>query len=152
MVGYVPQENPLIDRLSVMDNLSLWYADKTALKEALSSGLPAEFGLDKLAKRPVFALSGGMKKRLSIACALAAKPRILILDEPTAALDLVCKADIRAYLTRYLTAGGLVILTTHEEPEMELCSRAYLLHGGCLEPLQTPLSGKDLLGRMRADS
>lgn len=150
MVGYVPQENPLIERLSVRDNLSLWYPSKNDLQQALESGLPAEFGLTALAKRPVYKLSGGMKKRLSIACALADAPKILIMDEPTAALDLVCKEDIRMYLRRYLSEGGLVIMTTHEEPELTLCDRIYLMQDGILHQMKMPVSAGDLLDRMRA--
>lgn len=148
-LGYVPQENPLIEKLTVQDNLSLWYSDRAALKQAFIHGLPAEFGLSEYAKRPVWQLSGGMKKRLSIACALAGDPRILIMDEPTAALDLVCKAEIRSYLKKYLMQKGLIILTTHEETELALCTRVFLMEDGVLQELETPLSGSELLKRMR---
>ena len=147
-IGYLPQENPLIDRLSVMDNLSLWYGGGKKLKKALTDGLPCRFGLDRFAKQPVFTLSGGLKKRLSLACALANDPQILIMDEPTAALDLVCKAEIRAYLTSYLAHGGLVILTTHEDSEFSLCTRSFLMEGGVLLPLENPIDGSILLSRM----
>lgn len=149
LTGYVPQENPLIETLSVRDNLSLWYPDRSALRRTLESGPAADFGLTALAAKPVSRLSGGMKKRLSIVCALANNPRILILDEPTASLDLICKADIRDYLGRYLAGGGLVLLTTHEESELSLCTRALILEGGIARELSVPVNGAALLARMR---
>ena len=75
-----------------------------------------------------------MKKRLSIGCAMANRPPILLLDEPTAALDLVCKQSITEYLHRYKRSGGLLLLTTHDALELELCDAWYILRNGVLEP------------------
>lgn len=84
-VGYVPQEPPLIDELTVKDNLKLWGVWQSEHRELLLSS----FELEELLKTEVRKLSGGMKRRLSIACALAQWPPILLLDEPTTALDLL---------------------------------------------------------------
>ncbi len=118
MTGYVPQENPLMPELSVYDNLRLWYPDKKELAKELEEGFLRILGISEFLKMPVSKLSGGMKKRVSIGIALAGMPPVLILDEPSAALDLVCKEDIRHYLQIYLERKGTVVITTHEESEL----------------------------------
>lgn len=150
-VGYVPQDNPLMDKLSVLDNLRFWYCESSRdLKEDLKTGVPARFGLTSYKDYSVEKLSGGMKKRLSIACALAKNPPILILDEPGASLDIVCKEDIKNYLKTYLQNGGTVIITSHEESELDLCDRMYLLQNGILTELSEKLVGPALMERMIA--
>ena len=96
--AYVPQENPLIEELTVRDNFRLWYrGGHGSLEAAMKSDAAVMLGVDAMAKKQAGKLSGGMKKRLSIACALSNQAPVLILDEPGAALDLKCRADIRAY-------------------------------------------------------
>lgn len=144
--AYVPQENPLIEELTVKDNLALWYrGSKKALKEELQYGYAAMLGIPQMMKKPVSKLSGGMKKRLSIACALSNHAGILILDEPGAALDLECKADIRRYLKEFMKAGGTVVLTSHELQELSLCTELYLLKGGKLTELEPGLEEEKLI-------
>ena len=63
-------------------------------------------------------------------CTCQKSPEILILDEPGAALDIVCKSDIKKYLKDYMRNGGTVIITSHEEEELSLCDRMYLLKDG----------------------
>ena len=94
-------------------------------------------------------LSGGMKKRLSIACALAGHGSYLILDEPGAALDMECKADIRAYLIQYQKAGGTVLLTSHERTELELCTQMYVLKDGRLQQVEPGLSEEQMIRCIR---
>lgn len=149
-VGYVPQENPLMDKLSVYDNLRFWYCDsKRNIDEDMKQGILKEFGLDQYRNYEVNKLSGGLKKRLSIACALAMEPQILIMDEPGAALDIVCKEDIKNYLKKYLSQGGTVIITSHEEAELSICNRMYLLKDGHMEELPDCPTGAELLERMK---
>ena len=134
-VGYVPQGTPLIEELSARDNLLLWY-DKPTMERELRSGVLHMLGVDEFLKVTVSKMSGGMKKRLSIGCAMAKRPPILLLDEPTAALDLACKAQIAEYLRRYKAAGGLLLLTTHDTPELDLCDEIYILKNGVLVPFE----------------
>lgn len=134
-VGFVPQGTPLLEELSAWDNLLLWY-DKDELRRELDSGVLMLLGIGEFLKVPVSKMSGGMKKRLSIGCAMANRPPILLLDEPTAALDLACKQSIAAYLRQYKRSGGLLLLTTHDVLELELCDAWYILKDGVLEPFQ----------------
>lgn len=131
-VGYLPQGNPLFEELSAEDNLLLWYGKK-ALREALSEGLPMLLGINAFLKIRVSKLSGGMKRRLAMACAVAANPRILLLDEPSAAVDLLCREQIYSYLERYKARGGSIILTTHDVLELPRCDCCYLMREGVLE-------------------
>ncbi len=133
LVGYVPQGTPLIEELNAWDNLLLWY-DRKTLQQELESGVLHILGIDAFLKVRVSNMSGGMKKRLSIGCAMAGRPPILLLDEPTAALDLACKERIFQYLRSYKAAGGLLILTTHDVMELEICDELYILKDGLLHP------------------
>lgn len=133
LVGYVPQGTPLIEELTAKDNLLLWY-DRQTLRKELSTGVLSMLGIGDFLKTPVSKMSGGMKKRLSIGCAMAKRPPIMLLDEPTAALDLACKESIAAYLRRYRQAGGLLLLTTHDVMELELCDQWYIIKDGVLVP------------------
>lgn len=144
--AYVPQENPLIEELTVRDNLLLWYrGDRRAMEEDIRCGAAAMLGVGEMLKKPVSRLSGGMKKRVSIACALSNHAETLILDEPGAALDLECKAAIRDYLRTYRSRGGTVILTSHEMTELSVCTRLYLLKGGKLHPLAAGLTEDQMI-------
>ena len=132
-VGFVPQGTPLLEELNAWDNLLLWY-DRETLKQELDSGVLKTLGIGDFLKVPVSKMSGGMKKRLSIGCAVAGRPPILLLDEPTAALDLACKESIAQYLRQYKAAGGLLLLTTHDVLELNLCDAWYIIKDGVLEP------------------
>lgn len=133
LVGYVPQGTPLIEELTAKDNLLLWY-QKDQLKKELSQGVLKLLGIDAFLNLTVRKLSGGMKKRLSIGCAMAKKPPILLLDEPTAALDLPCKEQIIEYLRIYKEAGGILLLTSHDLLELQICDTWYILKDGKLVP------------------
>ena len=145
MTGYVPQENPLIPELTVYDNLQLWYSDRRKLEEELSQGFLSLLGIGAYQGRQVSKLSGGMKKRVSIGIAMAGMPPILLLDEPSAALDLVCKEDIRRYLQVYLERMGTVVITTHEESELDLCHKLYVMKEGRLQQADSRLRGAALV-------
>ncbi len=134
-VGYVPQGTPLLEELSAWDNLLLWY-ERENLEEELDHGVLKLLGVHEFLKVPVNKMSGGMKKRLSIGCAVAKRPPILLLDEPTAALDLACKQSISEYLQTYKRSGGLLLLTTHDMMELALCDEWYIIKNGVLVPFQ----------------
>lgn len=134
-IGYVPQESPLIPELNAYDNLRLWYCDgKLSLEQELKNGFLSLLGIPDFLSVPVKKMSGGMKKRLSIGCCIATAPKVLLLDEPGAALDLVCKEQIEQYFKKYLSAGNIILIATHEEREIAFCNRLYLLKNGTLSP------------------
>ena len=135
IVGYVPQGTPLIEELNAKDNLSLWYG-KDEMESQLNGGVLKLLGIGDFLKTPVSKMSGGMKKRLSIGCAIAKRPPILLLDEPMAALDIVCKQKISNYIKKHKEDGGIVFLSTHDVLELELCDEFYIIKNGILESFQ----------------
>lgn len=147
LIGYVPQGNPLLEELTAWDNLRLWY-EKATLKRELEEGVLAMLGISDFIKVPVRKMSGGMKKRLSIGCAVAGKPQVLLLDEPTAALDLVCKERIYNYLREFKAQGGRILLATHDVQELALCDRWFILKDGVLERYQYDGNVSKLVGRL----
>ena len=146
--GYVPQESNLIPEISVGDNLFLWYRDKHKMKQELESGFLHIMGIDKMYGIKAEHLSGGMKKRVSIGCALADSPVILLLDEPNAALDLPGKEQLREYFLQYQKMGGTVILATHDESDLEICDKVYVLRQGCISEIDRTLWGKELVEKL----
>lgn len=127
-VGYVPQDPPLLEELSVKDNLKLW----GVLKSEYFSTINSMFSLDEIMNMKVEKLSGGMKRRLGIACAIATLPSILLLDEPTTALDLYYKESIQKWLQQYREMKGIILLTSHDEKEILSCDRCMVMHQGNL--------------------
>lgn len=126
-VGYLPQVNPLLEDMSVGDNLKLWADNKRNYSMALK-----EYELVGIEKKRVSTLSGGMKRRLSIACALVNKPDLLIMDEPTSALDIVYKDIIHKIVQVYQKNGGTIIMVTHEMEEMQMCDHIYTIVNGAI--------------------
>ena len=132
VVGYVPQNTPLFEELTAKDNLSLWYS-RAEIDKQLDNGVLSLLGINNFINLPVYKMSGGMKKRLAIGCAVANNPKILILDEPSAALDIVCKESISSYLNDYKKNGGIILLATHDIQELSLCDSLYILKDAKLE-------------------
>lgn len=132
LVAYVPQGTPLIEELTAKDNLSLWYSKKDMLYQ-LENGVLKMLGIDAFLKTQVSKMSGGMKKRLAIGCAIAKRPPILILDEPMAALDIACKQKISEYIKKHKQDGGIVLIATHDVIELELCDEWYIIKDGVLQ-------------------
>lgn len=133
ILGYVPQGNPLMEELTAWDNLRLWY-DKAELRRELEDGVLAMLGITDFLRVPVRKMSGGMKKRLSIGCAVANHPEVLLLDEVSTALDLICKERIGNYLKEFKAQGGSILMSTHDIQEMEFCDAWYILKDGVLKP------------------
>ena len=147
LVAYLPQEMPLITELTAWDNLRMWYSGDR-LKQELDSGVLKLLGIDQFIKVPVHQMSGGMKKRLCLACAMNTNPKLMLLDEPTGSLDLVCKEKIYNYLERYKNEDGSVIIATHEVQEIELCDKCYILKDGRLVDYKYDGDIPHLIGRL----
>jgi lipopolysaccharide export system ATP-binding protein len=133
-VGYLPQEASIFRGLNVEDNiravLELIEPDKRR-READLNSLMEEFNIARLRKQPSIALSGGERRRLEIARALASRPNYMLLDEPFAGIDPIAVGDIQA-LVRHLTSRGIgVLITDHNVREtLGLTDRAYIIYSG----------------------
>ena len=130
----LPQDNPLLPELSALDNIRLWYpgSKKTVMNEH-NMNICRKLGVDSFLNKRVSRLSGGMKKRLSLAITMMSDPDLLLLDEPLASLDLLCKAGILKYLQEYTSDGGSVIIATHEASALDICNQIYSLRNGHLQ-------------------
>ena len=102
------------------------------MRKEMEGGVIEKLGLKELLKKRVDTLSGGMQRRVCIGCAMAGDPRILILDEPGAGLDMECREVLRAWLKEYQRGGGTVLLSSHEQGELEMADRRYVLRDGKL--------------------
>ncbi len=141
-IGYLPQEASIFRGLTVEANilgvLELVESDRKARQERLDE-LLQEFHIGHLRKSQATALSGGERRRLEIARALASRPRFMLLDEPFAGVDPIAVADIQN-LVRHLKAKGIgVLITDHSVREMlGLIDRAYIIHEGRVLTHGTP--------------
>lgn len=133
-IGYLPQEASIFRGLSVEDNikavLELVEKDKVKRAEELDALLD-EFNITHLRKAASMSLSGGERRRLEIARALASRPNFMLLDEPFAGVDPIAVSDIQQ-LVRHLTSRGIgVLITDHNVREtLGLIDRAYIIHAG----------------------
>jgi ABC-2 type transport system ATP-binding protein len=136
-LGVQLQETQLADKLTVAETVRLFrsfYRDGATVDELIST-------VELEAKRDswVSKLSGGQKQRLSIACALAGRPQLLFLDEPTTGLDPQSRRQLWGVLDRYRDDGGTVLLTTHYMDEAHaICDRVAIMDHGKLIALGTP--------------
>ena len=130
--GYLPQENPLIPELSVQDNIRLW----TGRFRSKDEKLIRLFELEDILKTRVSELSGGMKRRVSIACALATWPPIMIMDEPTTALDIYYKDSVHKLMNEYKKMNGILIISTHDKEEMDMSDHCLELKNGVFNKLK----------------
>jgi len=133
-IGYLPQEASVFRKLTVEDNvmaiLETRELDDAARQERLEQIL-GELRIGHVRKSPGMALSGGERRRVEIARALAAEPRFVLLDEPFAGVDPLSVIDIQRIMTE-LTAKGIgVLITDHNVREtLGVCGRAYIVSGG----------------------
>jgi lipopolysaccharide export system ATP-binding protein len=133
-LGYLPQEASVFRRLSVRDNilaiLETRDMERAAREERLEQ-LLAELRIGHVRKTQGFALSGGERRRVEIARALAAEPRFMLLDEPFAGVDPLSVLDIQRII-RELTQRGIgVLITDHNVREtLGVCARAYIVNQG----------------------
>ena len=133
-IGYLPQEASIFRGLTVEQNiravLELVEKDLERRETALES-LLAEFSISHLRRTPAIALSGGERRRLEIARALASQPNFILLDEPLAGIDPIAVRDIRDLVSHLKDRGIGVLITDHNVREtLEIVDRAYILHDG----------------------
>ncbi|MEM7619474.1 MAG: LPS export ABC transporter ATP-binding protein [Pseudomonadota bacterium] len=133
-IGYLPQESSIFRGLSVEQNimaiLELTERKKKIRKERMES-LLEEFGLQHVRKSPAIALSGGERRRVEIARALASNPSYILLDEPFAGIDPKTVAEIAMLIRHLLNRGIGVLITEHDvRSALEITNRAYIIHDG----------------------
>lgn len=141
-IGYLPQEASIFRGLNVEDNIRavLEVVEPNRDKrEAELDELLDEFSITRLRKSPSIALSGGERRRVEIARALASRPSFMLLDEPFAGIDPIAIGDIRA-LVRHLTKRNIgVLITDHNVREtLGLIDRAYIIYDGQVLTEGTP--------------
>ena len=133
-IGYLPQEASIFRGLNVEDNIRAVLEvvePNRRRREADLNALLDEFNIARLRKTPSIALSGGERRRVEIARALASRPSYMLLDEPFAGIDPIAVGDIQT-LVRYLTNRGIgVLVTDHNVREtLGLTDRAYIIYSG----------------------
>jgi lipopolysaccharide export system ATP-binding protein len=133
-IGYLPQEASIFRGLTVEDNIRSVLEivePNRRRREAELDNLLEEFHITRLRKTPSIALSGGERRRVEIARALASRPNYMLLDEPFAGIDPIAVGDIQA-LVRHLTSRGIgVLITDHNVREtLGLTDRAYIIYSG----------------------
>jgi lipopolysaccharide export system ATP-binding protein len=141
-IGYLPQEASIFRTLSVEDNiksiLQIVIEDESE-RENMLEELLSEFSISHLRKSPALALSGGERRRLEIARALASKPSFILLDEPLAGIDPIAVGEIRSLVAQLKNRGLGVLITDHNVREtLDIIDRAYILHGGTVLMEGTP--------------
>jgi ABC-2 type transport system ATP-binding protein len=134
-LGLMPQQYSLYRDLSVEENLRFFsrlYVLPRAVYRERAERLLAITRLERFLGRRADALSGGMYKKLALACALLHQPRVLLLDEPTNGVDPVSRRELWALLHEFVHGGMAVLVTTPYMDEAERCDRVGLVHKGKL--------------------
>ena len=133
-IGYLPQEASVFRGLTVEQNImaAIEVVERDPdRRQILLDSLLAEFGIGHLRPTPALALSGGERRRVEIARALATGPSYILLDEPLAGIDPIAVAEIRALVSHLKDRGIGVLITDHNVREtLEIIDRAYILHQG----------------------
>ena len=141
-VGYLPQEASVFRKLTVWENVmavveTLDLGERER-KERTAEQL-TELGLEKLARQPAFTLSGGERRRLEIARALATRPRFLLMDEPFSGVDPISVAEVQSIIRKLKARGIGILITDHNVREtLSIVDRAYLIHQGRVLVSGTP--------------
>lgn len=141
-IGYLPQEASIFRGLNVEQNImvALEVAEPDAAsRENRLDELLAEFAIEHLRHAPAITLSGGERRRVEIARALASNPAFILLDEPLAGIDPIAVEEVRN-LVRHLKDRGIgVLITDHNVREtLEIIDRAYIMHDGAVLTEGTP--------------
>jgi ABC-type multidrug transport system ATPase subunit len=154
IVGYMPGRFSLYQDLTVEENLNFFAGIfKTTVKENYHLIEDIYKQIEPFKNRPAGKLSGGMKQKLALSCALIHKPKVLFLDEPTTGVDAVSRTEFWEMLKRLQQQDIAILVSTPYMDEASLCDRVALIQQGKLMDIDTPLAiTKKLPGRMFAVS
>jgi len=136
-IGYLPQEASIFRKLTVADNIMAILEtrkdlDRAARREALE-GLLQEFHISHIRENLGMSLSGGERRRVEIARALASDPKFILLDEPFAGVDPISVGDIKQIINHLKNRGIGVLITDHNVREtLDICETAYIVNAGQL--------------------
>ena len=135
-IGYLPQEASIFRGLTVEQNIRAVIEviePEVERREVLLEDLMAEFSISHLRRTPSLALSGGERRRVEIARALACRPHFMLLDEPLAGIDPIAVTDIRDLVSHLKDRGIGVLITDHNVREtLDIVDRVYILHDGAV--------------------
>ena len=139
LIGYMPQSSSLFESLNTRDNIT-FFGKAYSLKN-LNQRVDEIIEFTELKERendPIYTFSGGMKKRVSLACALIHRPKLLLLDEPTAAVDPHLKARSWELFRELASRGTTLLISTHLMDEALLCDNITVLNRGKVILINTP--------------
>ncbi|MCL6437909.1 MAG: ABC transporter ATP-binding protein [Rubrobacteraceae bacterium] len=138
-IGYMPQPPSLYDDLSAEENVVFFAAAHGVSDPRRRAAEVLEFtDLSRRARDPVYTLSGGMQRRVSLACALVHRPQVLFLDEPTAAVDPRLRSRFWETFRELAGGGATLFISTHLMDEAMLCDRVAILRRGRIVTSETP--------------
>jgi len=141
-IGYLPQEASIFRGLTVEENIRAvveLVEKEPERREVIIGDLLAEFSITHLRRTPAIALSGGERRRVEIARALATRPSFMLLDEPFAGVDPIAIAEIRELVHHLKDRGIGVLITDHNVREtLDIIDRAYIMHDGQVLTEGTP--------------
>ncbi|HEY0962372.1 MAG TPA: LPS export ABC transporter ATP-binding protein [Pseudomonadales bacterium] len=142
-IGYLPQEASVFRKLSVSDNIMAILEMRpeldAAARQARLDALLGEFHLEHIRNTAGMSLSGGERRRVEIARALATEPAFMLLDEPFAGVDPISVSDIKGLVKKLSTRGIGILITDHNVREtLDICERAYIVNEGSVLAEGTP--------------
>ena len=139
MVGYMPGKFSLYEDLSVEENLNFFASVfGTTVEENYELIRDIYIQIEPFKKRRAGKLSGGMKQKLALSCALIHKPKLLVLDEPTTGVDAVSRREFWEMLAKLRKSGITILVSTPYMDEAKMCDRVALMQGGKILDIDTP--------------
>ncbi len=156
-MGYLPQEESIFRKLTVEQNIMAILETmpmKRKARQRRCDELLRQFGIEALARNQALTLSGGEKRRLTIARSLVTNPRLIMLDEPFSGVDPIAVGEIQQHISALKQSGLAILITDHNVREtLEIVDRAYLIYDGRVEShgsrdflIEDPISRQLYLG------
>jgi ABC-2 type transport system ATP-binding protein len=145
-IGYMSQKFSLYEEMTVYENLEFYcgiYGKGDKETKSTCREVAAEMGLAEIKNKITREIPAGLKQRLALSCAVAHKPQILFLDEPTGGVDPISRRDFWELIYTIAHQGATVFVTTHYMDEAEYCNRLSIMHNGRIVAEGSPLELKN---------